>query len=268
MNRPFALLLSFAATALFASSASAQQNPPGYPTSSPPGYPGAAPAGYPAQSQPPPPTNPALGNSADESKDSGLGLEWVYLNADIGYSYVNMESFSSQTLGLAKTASGGPVFGVGAGIRLIFFTLGVRVRDLDLSDIGTLWELSAEAAFHTRISRIDPYFGVRGGYNFVGSLSSSTASVATGQTPASVSIHGFDVGPMVGLDFYLAKLVSIGVDVEGQFLFLQRPKPALPGGATVASECASNTTCQDLYNQSGNSVGFGFIPSAHLGIHF
>ena len=255
MTRPFTRLLPLAAVALFAwpSIASAQQPPPGYPAS---------------DAYPPTPTNPALASSEDEHKDSGLGLEWVYLNADLGYSYVNMESFSASSLGLAKTSSAGPAFGAAAGVRLLFFTLGVRVRDLDLPDLGSLWELSGEAAFHTRIFRVDPYIGVRGGYNFVGTLSSSTASVATGQTPASASIHGFDVGPMVGLDIYLAKLVSIGVDAEAQFLFLQRPKPQLPGGATVAAECATNATCQTLYNQSGNSVGFGFVPTAHLGIHF
>ena len=91
--------------------------------------------------------------------------------------------------------------------------------------------------------------------------------MATGDTPSSVSVHGFNVGPMVGIDFYLAKLVSIGFDFEGQFLFLQRPKVALPaGGAAAIQSCGSQ--CQQLYNESGNSVGFGFVPTAHLGIHF
>ena len=58
-----------------------------------------------------------------------------------------------------------------AGVRLLFFTLGARARDLQLSGFN-LWELDGEAAFHIRIWRIDPYFGVRGGYAFVGSLGS------------------------------------------------------------------------------------------------
>ena len=48
------------------------------------------------------------------------------------------------------------------------------------SGIGDLWELNGEAAFHVRVGHVDGYFGVRGGYNFVGSLNSSTVSVATG----------------------------------------------------------------------------------------
>lgn len=161
----FAFALPLAAVA-FASPALAQGLEP------PPGYP----AGYSASSSPPPP-------SSDEKEDSGLGLEWVYLNAEAGVSYVDMQSFSASSLGLVKTSAGGPSFGVGAGVRLFVLSLGARVREMSLSDIGSLWLLNLEAAFHTRIWRIDPYFGVRGGYNFVGSLSGSSVQVAQGERP-------------------------------------------------------------------------------------
>jgi hypothetical protein len=213
--------------------------------------------------------NPAI-NPAEESKDSGLGLEWVYLNGDVGGGFASMDSFNSSTLGLQKTSSGGPAFGVAAGVRLIFFSLGVRVRDLQLSGIGDLWELNGEGAFHVRVGHVDGYFGARGGYNFVGSLNSSTANVATGDTPSSVSVHGFNVGPMLGLDVYLAKYVSIGVDADVQFLFLQRPKLTIPGpaGTQLAAQCQADPQCAQLYSQSGNSAGIAFVPTAHLGIHF
>jgi hypothetical protein len=234
-----------------------------------PGYPGQPSYG----SQPPPPP-PA---SSDENEDSGLGLEWVYLNAEAGASYVDMQSFSASSFGLVNTSGGGPSFGVGAGVRLIFFTLGVRARDLSLSDIGNLWLLNLEAAFHTRIWRIDPYFGVRGGYNFLGSLDSKSVQVATGGSPSDVSVHGFNVGPMFGIDFYLAKLVSLGLDIDSQFLFLQRPKPALPPAAcpppATQDMClmalkAADPQAYTLYNNSGSSVGFGFTAAAHVGLHF
>lgn len=203
--------------------------------------------------------------SKDEAEDSGLGLEWVWINAEVGGAYVNMQSFSASSLGLTKTEGAGPAFGVAAGVRLIFLTLGVRMRDLLLSSIGSLWELSAEAALHTRIWHIDPYLGVRGGYNFVGSLSSDSIQVAGGGSPPEVSVHGFNVGPMVGIDYYLAKVVSIGIDADAQFLFLQRPKPTLPAalqGQPLPPQY------QAIYNESGSSVGFGVTGAAHLGIHF
>ena len=204
-------------------------------------------------------------SSSDDSQDSGLGLEWVWINADVGASYVNLQSFSESNLGIQTTEVGGPAFGIGAGVRLLFLTLGIRARDLLLSSIGSLWEIGAEAAFHTRIWRIDPYFGFRGGYNFVGGLSSDSVQVATGGSASDVSVHGFNVGPMIGIDFYLAKLISIGADVDAQFLFLQRPKPPLPPGVTEMNLPANLKT---LYDNSGSSVGFSVTPTAHLGIHF
>jgi hypothetical protein len=230
----------------------------------PPGYSGYPPT--PALPNTPPPVV-----SGDQSQDSGLGLEWVWLNAEIGGAYVNMESLSTSNLALQKTESGGPVYGVAAGVRLLFLALGVRVRDLQLSSIGSLWELSAEAAFHTRIWRIDPYLGVRGGYNFVGSLNTdSVPQVATGGAPPSVSVHGFDVGPMFGIDFYLVKFVSIGADVDAQVLFLERPVPPLPAALTMAGVTVNTLppNVRALYESSGSSVGFGVTGTAHLGIHF
>jgi hypothetical protein len=253
-----------AAVTLLAPAARAQA------TDAPPGYPGAMPgaASTASPATTAPMNNPAISN-ADEAKDSGLGLEWVYFNGDVGGGFASMNSFSEQTLGLQKTSSGGPVFGVGAGVRLIFFTVGVRARDLQLSGIGDLWELNLDAAFHTRIGRADMYFGVRGGYNFVGQLNSQTASVATGDT-SSVSVHGFNVGPTVGLDIYIVKYLSLGLDLDSQFLFLQRPQLSIPGpaGAQLASACQMDPKCAQLYQESGNSVGFALVPTAHLGLHF
>ena len=264
MTRSLALLVT-TSVVLFASTASAQalQPPPGYPTSgAPPGYPAGQTSASTSGT-----SNPAISND-EESKDSGLGLEWVYLNGDVGGGFASMNSFSEQTLGLKQTSAGGPAFGFGGGVRLLFFSIGVRVRDIQLSGIGDLWELNGEAAFHTRIGHIDAYFGVRGGYNFVGSLNKSTVSVAAGDNPSSVSVHGFDVGPMVGIDFYLAKYVSIGIDAELQFLFLERPKVPLPAGLPESDVTSLPEQEQQLYNESGNSAGFAFVPTAHLGIHF
>ena len=245
MTRTLAAFASAAFVALAAGNASAQDLEP------PP----------PMATAPPP---PAYTPSSDESQDSGLGLEWVYLNADVGGAYTNLQSLSNSNLALQQTSSAGPAFGLAAGVRLLFFTLGVRARDLQLSDFN-LWELNGEAAFHIRIWRIDPYFGVRGGYAFVGSLGSGAVSLAQGSSTSDVSVHGINVGPMVGLDVYLSHLVSLGVDANAEFLFLQRPPvplPPLPPGTTLSSQQ------QQLYSLSGSSVGFGAVLTAHLGIHF
>jgi hypothetical protein len=223
--------------------------------------------------EPPPPmaTAPAppayTPSTSDQSQDSGLGLEWVYLNADIGGAYTNLQSLSESNLALQQTSSAGPAFGLAAGVRLLFFTLGVRARDLQLSNFN-LWEINGEAAFHIRIWRIDPYFGVRGGYAFVGTLGSGAVSLAQGSSASDVSVHGINVGPMFGLDVYLSSLVSLGVDANAEFLFLTRPPAPLPPGITKADVAMLPPQQQQLYNLSGSSVGFGAVLTAHLGIHF
>ncbi len=236
----------------------------------------------PPMQQQPAPTTPGLPgseppNSApatiddQESQDSGLGLEWVWLNADAGFGYANMESFSTKSLGMQKTASSGPAFGVGAGVRLLFLTLGLRARDLVL-DMGNLWEVGAEAAFHIRVWHIDPYFGIRGGYNFVGSLDTSTVGAAVGST-SGVSVHGFNVGPMAGIDIYFSHAFSLGADVDAQFLFISRPPVPVPGGQSV-TQAVNNVPqqyraqAQMLYGSSGSSAGLQVTPTIHLGVHF
>jgi hypothetical protein len=223
--------------------------------------------------EPPPPmaTSPSAPayspNASDQSQDSGLGLEWVYVNADVGGAYTNMQSLSESNLAIKQASSQGAAFGIGAGVRLLFFTIGARARDLQLSSFN-LWELDGEAAFHIRIWRIDPYFGVRGGYAFVGSLGSGAVSVASGGSASDVSVHGINVGPMFGIDVYVSSLVSIGVDANAEFLFLKRPPAPLPQGVTPADVAMLPPDQQQLYNLSGSSVGFGAVLTAHLGIHF
>jgi hypothetical protein len=209
-------------------------------------------------------------NASDESQDSGLGLEWVYLNADVGFHYVDIASFSASQLGIVDTSGSGLTWGVGAGVRLFFLSAGVRLRNSLLDNPGSLWTIDLEAAFHMRVWRIDPYFGIRGGYAWVGSFSSqAVSSAAQGVPQPSVAIQGFDVGPTLGLDIYFSSLVSVGVEGAAQFLFLSRPKVDLPPQFNMLPPAEQMmVTSNPLYQASGQSVGFGGSATAHLGIHF
>jgi hypothetical protein len=197
-----------------------------------------------------------------ELEDGGLGLEWIYLNADVGAAYTDLVSLrSSPNWALTDNSASGPAFGVGAGVRLVFLTAGIRVRDLELSSFN-VWETDLEAALHFRIWRIDGYVGARGGYVFLGQFSADSLRTATTESASDVTVHGWNVGPTAGLDFYISKRVSLGVDANLEVLFLERPPLTLPAGDTVSPEYAS------LYQDSGSSVGAGFLATSHLGIHF
>jgi hypothetical protein len=196
-----------------------------------------------------------------ELEDGGLGLEWVYLNADVGTAFTDLVSLKSSNWQLQDNSASGPAFGLGAGVRLVFLSAGFRVRDLQLSSFS-LWETDLEAALHFRIWRFDLYLGARGGYAFLGSMSADSLRTSTGSAASDVTVHGWNVGPSPGLDYYISKLVSVGIDTNAEVLFLKRPPLPLQPGQTVAPQF------EGLYADSGSSVGLGFVGVAHLGIHF
>jgi hypothetical protein len=191
----------------------------------------------------------------------GLGLEWVYLNADMGVAYTDLVSLKASNWALQDNSAAGPAFGIGAGVRLLFLSLGVRARDLQLSSFN-LWETDLEAALHFKIWRVDIALGARGGYAFLGSFSADSLRTSTGSAASDVTVHGWNIGPTLGVDVYLSKLVSVGLDGNAEFLFLERPPIPLQSGQSVPKGF------EGLYADSGSSVGAGFVGMAHLGIHF
>ncbi len=208
---------------------------------------------------------------SDEKKDSGRGLEWVYLNADAGFSYINMASLSMSNLVPTSTAgslvqntsSSGPVFGVGAGVRIFVVTLGARASLNELSSFN-LWQLDAELGFHIPLGHWDPYFGLHGGYCFVGALGEGITGLTSGSQSPSISITGGDAGAHLGIDYYFNHFVSLGLDVSASFLFLSRPPPTLSPTQMAALSAVGELS---NYEKSGDSVGFGVAPSLHLGFH-
>jgi len=197
----------------------------------------------------------------EQPQDEGLGAEWAWVHADVGGAYANLTSLDASSLSLQKTATGGMALSMGAGVRLAFLTLGANVRDLQLSDFN-LWEIDAEAGLHVRIDRVDPYFGIRGGYALVDSVSSDAARATAGTSQSGAT--GFNAGVLLGVDYYFSHWVSVGVDANPEFLFLKRPPLPLPAGSPVSL----TPDQQALYQQSGSSIGFGFAAAARLGVHF
>jgi hypothetical protein len=258
-----------AAAILWPTPGRAQSLEPPPPLSQPaPGYP--SPTYVPGDATSGPMTGPR--NADDERKDSGLGLEWVWLQPIVGATYVGLDSFNSSNLQLQTTKSAGAEVGVAGGVRLLFLSLGISARDLLLNEMS-LWELDADVAFHTRVDHVDPYFGLRGGYSFDGSLGSGAGEAFDGASPSGISLHGWNAGLIVGCDYYFNHYVSLGIEAGVQFLFLQRPPvqpPAIltnpPPGLTPAQQQQAQALAQ-AYRESGSSVGFGADGTLHLGLH-
>ncbi len=174
-------------------------------------------------SSPKPSTSPA---ATPEAPGEVAAIERGWLDADLGVAYADVTLFDASTLSLQRTGRVGPTFSFGAGIRMDPLTLGVRVRDLDLSAYN-VWEIGGEGALHTRFDRVDAHIGFRGGYALLTGVS---------------GVKGLNVGAFFGFDYYASRLVSLGLDVCPEILWLQGTSQA--------------------------SIGFGFEGVGRLGLHF
>lgn len=196
-----------------------------------------------------------------DKEDSGRGLEFVFLNAEAGPSYVGLETLKSKGLvdsNLVKSKGLGMTYGAGLGVRLLVFTLGARFRYGNFSD-WQLWTLNAEAGMHIPLGRIEPYVTFGAGYASLGGIKPE------GLGSSAMSASGLDVRGGVGLDVYLTNTFSVGGNLTGDVLFLGRkdtiPTPFLPPGASPSAASA-------VYAGSGSGIGAGATLSAVLGLHF
>lgn len=169
----------------------------------------------------------------DESdeKDAGRGLNFFWLNGELGFLTMGLSTFNNQGLvAEGVTASGsGLVYGGALGFRLLYFTLGARFRRATLA-VFTPWSLVGEAGFRVPIGRLEPY----------GTLSAGYAGIAN--SVSTTPIGGVDLRLGAGLDFYFSDSFSVGVATSGDLLFLSG------GGAS--------------------SIGGGLATTALLGLHY
>jgi hypothetical protein len=211
-----------------------------------------------------------------DDKDSGRGLEFVWLNAEAGYELVGLQTFSKNNLvdaGFTKTSQQGFLFGAGVGLRLIFLTIGPRFR-LGTFDAWQLWTADLEAGLHLPIGRIEPYFTLGGGYASIGAFDAKkTTYTMQGE---GVKIRGWNARVGFGLDIYLTNVVTIGANLTGDALFLKRPttQPPIvpcPAPCSVEQQAARDDAQQKInvvYQNDGTSIGGGMTATGVIGLHF
>ncbi len=205
---------------------------------------------YGQQGNAPSGTNDPNATNQEDKDDSGRGLEFFYVKGGPAFSYIGLEAFNSDKLALAKTSSVGPEVDLGLGVRLLILTLGPRLRYHFMNGFNLL-QINGEAELHIPLGKLDPFFGLHGGYSTLGSLGGAVDSTKANSN--DVSVHGFDVGLQGGVDYYLSGLFSIGVEGSLELLVLKRPAVS---GAT-----------DPTFGQSGGGVGFGGLLGLHAGLH-
>lgn len=166
-----------------------------------------------------------------DRKDSGRGLQYFWLSADIGFQALSLNALNDGGLLAAGEPSGasGLVFGGAAGARVLYFSLGARFQYGNFSEF-TPWSLLGEAALRVPLGKFEPYGLVGIGYAQVSGLGD------VGR------VDGVDVRLGGGLDYYLSDSFSVGAQVSGDVLFLS--------GAT------------------GTATGIGASGLALLSLHF
>ena len=224
------------------------------------------------QAAPPPPTEQKLDESKKE--DSGRGLEILYVNAQLGGVFDALGTFNN-SLSIQQTNAGGMMLGGEVGVRFVWLTLGARFR-YDVLQPFNIWQLDAVLGLHVPLGSWDPYISIHGGYSAIGSLDASNfnasqiapCSTCTTQDAANgFSSKGANVGFAVGLDYYLARWFSLGVDGAFELLFLHRDPLPIPTACASDPTCSASVMGNSLYQKSGDAAGISLVASAHLALH-
>ncbi len=199
-----------------------------------------------------------------EKEDSGRGLEFLWLNAEVGYENLGLQTFKANNLvdaGVVKTTQNGLLYGGGIGARLVFITLGARFRLGNFSEFQ-MWTLDAELGLRIPLGDLEPYFTFAGGYASMGSFNAS--NIGQDFNSAGVSITGYNLRGGFGLDYYLSPAFSLGANLTGEMLVLTRPgvdpSKLQSGGASNAAS--------DVYKADGSSIGAAVAITAVAGLHF
>jgi len=214
--------------------------------------------------RPPAPVAPPPDESATlqkleraEREDAGRGLEFLWVDVEAGYEYLDLQALSSSSLldGTVLSDSGGGLcLGAGAGVRFVFMTLGARFRIARLSDFD-LWTLGGEFGLHLPRGAFEPSFTLGVGY----------ASVASPNVDAapSLEIDGLDISGLsarlgASIDYYVNPLLSFGVRGTFEVLQLWRSGSEQPAGSPIV----------EFYARDGSSTGIGAAVSGSAGLHF
>jgi hypothetical protein len=200
---------------------------------------------------PPPPSATVQRLDQGDNADSYRRLELVYVNAEVGGAYANL----NQTGPIFPGSQGGVAFGLGAGLRFVFFTIGARGRAAPFSGY-TLYEANLEAGFHLPLGAWDPYINLHGGYAAAHMNAEPAATIlgtTVSYTPPSPS--GGDFGGSLGADYYVTSLFSVGIDFTLDGLFM-------------STSAAYLTGTQIQISASESSTGIAFLGSLHAGLHF
>lgn len=200
-----------------------------------------------------------------EEEDAGRGLEFFWINAEVGGEHLGLQTFKANNIvdaGIVETSQTGLVYGGGLGVRLLFITVGARFRLGDFS-AWQLWTLNGEVGLRFPLGNIEPYFTLGAGYASLGAF--GAGNLGGGLNSENVDITGYNIRGGGGIDWYVTPVFSIGASLTAEMIGLTRPgvDPSLLMGMGTPSGAEGQ-----VYLADGSSLGFGVTLTAVLGLHF
>lgn len=195
-----------------------------------------------------------------------------FLDAEGGVQQVDLRTFTANpdtfAAGLVPTVAVGPSVGVGGGIRVVFLTLGLRGRYASFGgdpQVGA-WSLSTvdgEVGFRVPLGRLEPYLSFAGGYAWIGGLGTAVPGV-----PGALDVNGYDGRFGGGLDYWVAKNLSLGVRGSFDVLLLSRPGVPVDELGRAVNAGTLNEAKASVLRANGSSAGTGLGLTGGLALHF
>jgi len=205
----------------------------------------------------PSPTQRTLEEAARE--DSGRGLEFVYFDVGGGAQLAALTALSENgklVPASDKTTAVGPYFGAGAGLRLLFLTVGPRFRFAHFGNYD-LWSLNLDLGWRIPLGNLEPYAILGGGFAKLGRSAEGVAGIG------DVSVTGFNVRLGGGVDYYLSNVFSVGGTLQAELMRLSRGATSVPPPSPMDPNAAPSPFASDA-----SSLGLVVTAGAVLGLHF
>jgi len=189
----------------------------------------------------------------DDEEDDGGEIFWI--DATAGFSYVDIIQFSQENFipDVLRTNGTGMTAGLGAGLRLLFVTVGARatVASYPGAHVGTA---VLDLALKLPLPIVEPFVRVGFGYAWLGDADVSVPG------SSHMSVDGLALEAGLGVDIYLSDIFSIGAGFDAAFLNLSRQK-----ASCATSDCSIDTV---NFEENGDAAGLQLRFAARAGLHF
>lgn len=178
----------------------------------------------------------------------------VFVSGDIAFARVDLGGISDN-LSFDKPAANGLLYGLAAGLRFRDLRFGARWRVHSTTEFD-MWSVGGSIGYGLPMRPLSPVFTAIVGYVWDqkierGAFSSSLPNGTV--LPPDVDANGLLVGLDINASYWLSSFLRMGAFIGTDFMFLSRPRAALPSSIFPISEEFKN---KPLYAESGSSIAY------------